>query len=231
MSAREPGVWPLVDAATMRALDRHAIEDLGVSGEILMESAGRAVADVVLECAAGGPVCVVAGVGNNGGDGFVLARHLSVLGVPVRVALVGKPEAIRGDAALHWRRLQDQGVPVDADLEGFGARGVVVDALFGTGLSRPVEGAAAQAIARMNARPEGLIAVAIDLPSGLDADTGQVLGVAVQADVTVTIGLPKQGLALEPGRSHAGRIQVARIGIPDRAPDHAPRAALWTAAA
>jgi NAD(P)H-hydrate epimerase len=220
-------VWPLLGAAAMRALDRHTIETLAIPGEVLMESAGRAVAEAVLSLAPR-EVLVVAGGGQNGGDGLVAARHLRALGVPVRVALLAEPQ---GAAAAELARARAFEVPV-AHGPGFeppGEGGVIVDALFGTGLARPVAGAAAEAIARIAAA--GRPVVAVDLPSGIDADTGQVLGAAVRAGITVTFGLPKPGLALEPGRSHAGRVVVARIGIADAAPGVAPDAELWTVAA
>ena len=224
------GIWPLVGAASMRALDRHTIATLGVPGALLMESAGRAVVEAVLaeRPDAGGPVLVVCGAGNNGGDGFVVARHLEILGVPVRVALVGERRKLRGDAAANAERLEKLGVALAKGLPRIAGAAVIVDALFGTGLDRAIGGAAAAAIRRINAARPAARVVAVDLPSGLDADTGQVHGVAVQADVTVTIGLPKLGLAQEPGRSLAGRIVVARIGIADTAPGVAPEAELWT---
>jgi NAD(P)H-hydrate epimerase len=228
------GVWALVGAAEMRALDRHTIEGLGVPAALLMELAGRAVSDVVLALREdpGDPVLVVCGGGNNCGDGLVVARQLQLIGVPVRVAMLGPAPALRGDAAENWKRLEAVGVPVEGPRWRTPARGVLVDAIFGTGLSRPVEGVAAASIRRINsarrAHGAALRVVAIDIPSGLCADTGQVLGGAVEADATVTIGLPKLGLALEPGRSHAGEITVARIGIADEAPDLKPRAELFT---
>ncbi len=225
----EPG-WPLVGAETMRALDRHTIGTLGVPGQVLMENAGRAVAEVVLaeRGAVGGPVLVVCGSGSNGGDGLVAARHLALLGVPVKLVLIGNPSELRGDAALNFERIRVLGLEVAEGVpRAIGAR-VAVDALFGTGLARAVSGAPAAAIRRLNAARPGVRVVAVDLPSGLDADTGQPLGVAVQADVTVTLALPKLGLALEPGRSLAGRIVVARIGIAGRAPQVVPEAELWT---
>ncbi len=230
------GIWPLADAAGMRALDRHSIETLGVPGELLMESAGRAVAEVVLaERPEGGTVLVVCGGGNNGGDGLVVARLLHGLGVPVRAALLADGRSLRGDAAANARRAREAGVPFEPARWRAPACGVLVDALFGTGLSREVRGAKAAAIRRINAARErsagALRVVAVDLPSGLCADSGQELGAAVQADATVTVGLPKLGLALEPGRSRAGRITVARIGIADAAPGVTHRAALWTRAA
>jgi NAD(P)H-hydrate epimerase len=219
----------------MRDLDRYTIETLGVSGEILMESAGRAVtAEVLAMLSADGSVVVVCGLGNNGGDGFVAARHLHALGVSVRVALIGDPKRLRGDAAIHWKRLERAGVPVEVRRWRAPSSGVIVDAIFGTGLSRPVEGDAAAAIRRINAaraaRGGVLRVVAVDIPSGTSADTGQMLGVAVRADLTVTIQAPKLGLVLEPGRSMAGRVRVARIGIAESAPGVDPDAVLWTRA-
>lgn len=224
------GIWPLVGAASMRALDRHSIDVLGVPGDLLMESAGRAVVEVVLAERAGaaGPVLVVCGAGNNGGDGFVVARHLHLLGVPVRVLLIGERRKLRGDAAANATRLDKLGVAIANRTPRSADAAVLVDALFGTGLDRAVTGAAAAAIRRINAaRPSSRI-VSVDLPSGLDADTGQVHGVAVHADVTVTIGIPKLGLAQEPGRSLAGRVVVARIGIAEAAPGVSIDAELWT---
>jgi NAD(P)H-hydrate epimerase len=227
--------WPLVSAAHMQALDRHTIETLGIPGDLLMESAGRAVADAVLAVRAGdAPVLVVCGAGNNGGDGLVAARHLHQLGVPVRVALLGDAARLRGDAAANARRARAVGLIFEGERWRAPAAGVIVDAIFGTGLARDVSGVPAASIRRIDAareaHPGAVQVVAVDLPSGLCADTGQVRGVAVRADVTVTLGLPKLGLALEPGRSHAGRVQVARIGIGDEAPGVAPGACVWTRA-
>lgn len=227
----QDGVWPLVGAATMRALDRHTIETIGVPGALLMESAGRAVAEVALAeraAAGGGVVLVVCGAGNNGGDGLVTARHLALLGVPVRVALVADPRKLAADAAANLARARAAGVRIETGSVRTTGAVVIVDALFGTGLARVVTGAPAAAIRRIAAARPAARVVAVDLPSGLDADTGQVHGVAVAADVTVTIALPKLGLALEPGRSLAGRVLVARIGVADAAPGVAADAELWS---
>jgi NAD(P)H-hydrate epimerase len=176
-------------------------------------------------------VLVVCGTGNNGGDGFVVARQLALLGVPVRAALLGEPRALRGDAASNHRRALAAGVPLEGARWRAPRRGVIVDALFGTGLSRELEKGAAACVRRIGAsRSDEVRVVAVDLPSGLCADTGCVLGAAVRADVTVTFGLPKLGLALEPGRSFAGRVVVARIGIADAAPGVTTDATLWTRA-
>jgi NAD(P)H-hydrate epimerase len=234
VSSAIPLAWALACADEMRALDRHTIETLGVPGELLMESAGRAVADEVLGLLApGAGVLVVCGRGNNGGDGLVVARHLQLLGVPVRVALLGSAASLRGDAAANLRRARAAGVAIEGERWRAPAAGVIVDAIFGTGLSRPVEGAAASSIRRIAAAREAhpdLRVVAVDLPSGLCADTGQVLGAAAPADLTVTLALPKPGLALEPGRSLAGRVRVARIGIAESAPGVKLATALWTRA-
>jgi NAD(P)H-hydrate epimerase len=217
----------------MRSLDEHTIEELGVPGEILMESAGRAVAEEVLAwLPPTGTVVVVCGRGNNGGDGFVVARHLQLLGVRVRAAVLGDPKGLRGDARANYDRACAAGVAVDGERWRAPAVGVIVDAVFGTGLTRETGGAAAACIRRINAARESrggaVRVVAVDLPSGLCADTGQVLGVAVAADATVTIQAPKLGLALEPGRSLAGQVKVARIGIAEDAPNVAADAELWT---
>jgi NAD(P)H-hydrate epimerase len=226
-------VWPLVTAGEMRSLDRYTIETLGVPGELLMESAGRATAASVLEVLPdGGSVLVVCGGGNNGGDGLVAARQLHAVGVPVRAAIVASPDRLSPDAAANLERARRAGVTVAFCGPDFEPRhGVIVDALFGTGLDRPVEGDAEAAIRRINASRAACRVVAVDLPSGLHADTGQVLGAAVEADVTLTLGLPKLALALEPGRSLAGRVRVARIGIADHAPGVSAGAELWPARA
>lgn len=220
------GVWSLATADEMRALDRYTIDSLGVPGEILMESAGRAMLGPVLRLRAhsahpSAPVLVLCGVGNNGGDGFVLVRHLLAEGIPAKAIRVGDGSKLSPEAARNWERLER----MDAARETAGIAdapdsletgSVVVDALFGTGLSRALEGGWPEwirAIAR--AREAGAKVLAVDLPSGLCADTGQVLGAAVVADATVTISAPKPGLALEPGRSHAGEVFVARVGIAD----------------
>ena len=231
---QQAGIWPLLRAAEARALDRTTIHELGIPGELLMECAGKAVAEQVEALLRpGGVVRVFCGSGNNGGDGYVAARHLHLRGLPVRIHPLADPAHLRGDAAANCRRAEAVGVPiVAASASGPAPPGSVwVDALFGTGLARPVEGAAAEAIQCMDRARSKARVVAVDLPSGLDADTGQPLGTAVRADLTVTLGLPKLGLTLEPGRSLAGCIRVARIGLVDRAPGVRVRTQLWTRAA
>jgi len=227
--------WSLFGAVAMRGLDRHTIDTLGVPGEVLMESAGRAVVEAVLEwLPPGGSVVAVCGGGNNGGDGLVVARQLRLLGAPVRAALLCDEKQLRGDAAANLKRARAAGVPIDGERWRAPVAGVIVDAIFGTGLSRDVTGPAAASIRRINAARESragaVRVVAVDLPSGLCSDSGQILGVAVRADVTVTIQAPKLGLVLEPGRALSGRVRVARIGIAEEAPGVRADATLWTRA-
>ncbi|MEE3330697.1 MAG: NAD(P)H-hydrate dehydratase [Myxococcota bacterium] len=221
-----PAGWPLVLAKQMRALDTHTIDIVGTPGAVLMEAAGGAIARAALDLLekAPGAVVVFCGPGNNGGDGWVAARVLVAAGQRVAVIGVGSAEKRTGDARFHYERAREAGVAEVATLSELGTSAgvsVVVDALFGTGLARAIdEGAAATAIkAIAELRTAGARVVAADLPSGLCADTGQVLGCCVEADETVTIGLPKPGLLLEPGRSRSGRVRVARAGIVAVAPD------------
>jgi len=221
---------PVVTAAEMRALDRATIEEIGLPGAVLMETAGRAVADAAFAHAGAGHVAVVCGPGNNGGDGYVAARVLRERGADAVVYLAVAREAVRGDARLHLDALERSGgivldVSTPAALDELGdsldSASVIIDALFGTGLTlrspdgsrgRAIEGHAAAVIARINASAATVIAA--DLPSGLDADTGVVHGVAVDADVTVTMGALKVGLVSAPGFARAGAVRVAEIGIP-----------------
>jgi hydroxyethylthiazole kinase-like uncharacterized protein yjeF len=221
--------WPLVGAAEMRALDRHTIEKLGVPGELLMECAGRLVAAVAeSERAPAGRVLLFCGPGNNGGDGLVAARQLHLRGVPVLAVLAADPARLRGDAARNLERAERVGVPFAGSRWRAEPGDVLVDALFGTGLARALEGEAAALVRRIAAARPSARVVAVDLPSGLDADTGQPLGPCAAADVTVTLSLPKRGLALEPGRALSGRVVVGRIGIADEAPGLALPVSLLT---
>ncbi len=219
----------LLSPAQMAAADRAAIET-GTPGITLMENAGRAVADTVLNRFPDAKrVLVVCGTGNNGGDGFVVARLLAERGVEVSVELIGSRSRLGGDAALAFEALDADlvlsDVPDDATFD------VIVDALFGAGLNRAITptGAvsavigkllqsgssrhAASAIADINA--SGVPVVAIDLPSGIDGATGQVLGRAIEAHTTVTFFRYKPGHLLLPGRSHSGERVLAQIGIDD----------------
>ena len=182
----------------------------GTPGIALMESAGIAVADAV-SALPGKRVVVVAGPGNNGGDGFVAARHLAERGYAVRVSLVGERARLKGDAAAAAARWSG---PVDAAApEQLKDADIVVDALFGAGLDREVAGAARAMIEAMNG--SGVPVVAVDLPSGINGNSGAVMGVAVKASQTVTFFRKKPGHLLLPGRLHCGALTVADIGIAD----------------
>jgi hydroxyethylthiazole kinase-like uncharacterized protein yjeF len=199
----------LLTTAEMAQADRLAIA-AGTSGIELMENAGRAVADVVAaRHPAGVPVVVVAGPGNNGGDGFVAARVLLERGYSVRVLLAGDAARLKGDAALAAGRWDG---PLEAaSPAGVAGAGVVIDALFGAGLDRPVEGAARAMIEAINAAPAKIYAV--DLPSGINGTSGAVQGTAVKASETITFFRRKVGQLLLPGRLHCGKVHLADIGI------------------
>ncbi|MBK1697654.1 bifunctional ADP-dependent NAD(P)H-hydrate dehydratase/NAD(P)H-hydrate epimerase [Rhodovibrio salinarum] len=202
----------LLTVAQMGRADRAAI-DGGVPGTTLMENAGRAVAEAVRTRFAQGTVVVLCGPGNNGGDGFVAARHLKAMGWTVRLGLLGSVDKLRGDAA-HHAGLWDGPVELLSP-ELLDGADVAVDALFGAGLSRPLDGAPRAVVEALNARV--LPTVAVDVPSGLAGDDGQVLGeVAVQAACTVTFFRKKPGHLLLPGRGYCGPVVLADIGIPAR---------------
>ena len=213
----------LVTASEMRELDRRAIQDLGIPSLVLMENAGRTTYQILRRefPVLTGEVAVVAGRGNNGGDGFVVARYLANAGIPVAVFLLGPREQVSGDARVNLEILAHLGIAVaevltEADLNPMIHRlakaGLIVDALLGTGLNSKVTGLMAAAIERLNHLRAPVLAV--DIPTGLSADTGEVLGVALKARVTVTYGWPKLGQVLPPGRDYVGRLWQVDIGIP-----------------
>ena len=207
----------LLTTEEMARADRLAME-AGIAGLALMEAAGGAVAAAAAELGgAGCSVAVVCGPGNNGGDGFVAARVLRERGHPVRVGLLGRPEALGGDAAEAAASWTEDGNSISAlsteNLAEFLAGAdVIVDALFGAGLSRPLEGVAAEVVAAINAAASPV--VAIDVPSGLDGTSGEAAGPVVQATRTVTFFRLKPGHLLLPGRLRCGDVEVADIGIP-----------------
>lgn len=200
----------LLSNAEMSQADRLAIAG-GVRGIDLMENAGRAVADAAYAGPASGKaVVVVAGPGNNGGDGFVAARLLAERGCDVRVLLLGDRSKFKGDAAEAARRWS--GRTQAASPEKLVPADTIIDALFGAGLERPLEGAARAMVEAMNA--SGTRILAVDLPSGINGSTGAVMGAAVRARETVTFFRRKPGHVLLPGRLHCGRTSVVDIGIP-----------------
>jgi hydroxyethylthiazole kinase-like uncharacterized protein yjeF len=193
----EPWLSPLFDAGGIRAVDRWAIEEQGIAEADLMEAAGRALAEAVADLAPQGPVRIVCGKGNNGGDGLVAARRLLALGFEVETLELDKGEA--GD--------------LDAWLQGAGA---VIDAIFGTGFKGAPREPAVAAIEAINRC--GAPVVACDIASGVDASSGEVEGTAVEADLTVSFHAAKIGHRVAPGKWHSGELRVAPIGIPAGAP-------------
>ena len=200
----------LLTTEQMYRADELAIES-GVEGLTLMENAGAACADVIMERYPRGNALVLCGPGNNGGDGFVVARLLFESGWAVRLALLGGRGMLSGDAAHAAERWPGKvlalGTVKPADGE------IVVDAVFGAGLSRPIEGSLAAVVERINEASNPVCAV--DIPSGIDGNTGRPLGAAIRADATVTFFCKKPGHMLYPGRGHCGDLTVADIGIPD----------------
>jgi NAD(P)H-hydrate epimerase len=203
--------------AQMAVADRAAIS-LGISGDDLMAAAGLAVANAVRDRWQPGPVVVLCGPGSNGGDGFVAARHLAQWGWPVRLGLLGELAALAGSAAHHAALWEGAVEPVSVSL--LDGASVVVDALFGAGLSRPLQDEAHAVVQEIAARK--LPVCAVDVPSGVDGGTGQVLGVAAPAEITVTFFRRKPGHVLLPGRVLCGRLVLADIGIPDSVLEQIP---------
>ena len=208
--------------AEVRGIDVRAADELGLPTLVLMENAGRGAADWLRNrVEAPSAVLVACGPGNNGGDGGVVARHLDAWGYRVRVVWVARANELRGDAAVQWHVLDRSGIDQEC-LEGEAAAGSlrlaeadwVVDALLGTGLSRPVEGPLAAAIEALNRSRKPILA--LDLPSGLDADTGRPLGVAVRAEATATFVAPKLGFDAPGAAAYTGEVAVVDIGVPRR---------------
>lgn len=214
----------ILTAEQMREADRRTIVDLGIPGVVLMESAGRAVAGEILQRysqLAPGPVLVLCGKGNNGGDGLVVARTLLQQGWQVTTVLLAEEAAIHGDARLYLDILQRLGATLEfaGDVPAVGTLlprlpvpALIVDALFGTGLSSPIIGHYVAAIDWMNR--SAAVKVAIDIPSGLDASSGAILGSVFYANLTVTLAAAKLGQVIYPGVACCGELAVAEIGIP-----------------
>jgi hydroxyethylthiazole kinase-like uncharacterized protein yjeF len=224
---------PLLPVETMRAVDRWAIEERGVPGLDLMERAGAAVARTVERVAPDGPVTVVCGKGNNGGDGLVVARLLRDAGRAVTVLCAAAPREFAGDARANLERLRGRsplrldGSPWNEGEDGadradpFGGGAAIVDALLGTGFQGEPHGAVGDAIEAINAATAGSQVISVDVPSGVDASTGVVAGSAVKAERTVTFHAGKPGLWIRPGKAHAGEVETVDIGIPRGAPEEA----------
>lgn len=218
----------VVSGQVMQLMDQRAIREFGVAGLTLMENAGRACADAITRNFGPGDgkrALIVAGKGNNGGDGFVIARLLRERGWETSVLLLASSGEVSGDAAANLARLDPELVTCAPEGTSRHARmfqdaSLIVDALLGTGVKSEVTGGYAEAIELINA--SGVPVVAVDIPSGVDAASGRVLGRAVHARLTVTFALPKLGNILQPGAELCGRLVVAEIGMPDAVVAEAP---------
>ena len=220
----------IVSVNQMRELDNRAISDFGISGETLMDNAGRGVAEVVEEIVrvsgySNVIIDMIAGRGNNGGDVFAAARYLKMSGFNVEVSLICGESEIKGDALAHLNlmkavdispveRSEEKAWSVIASRSVYSAPRVVVDGILGTGSSGPARGVARTAVKYVNCLGDRHIVVAVDVPSGLDADNGDSHGNAVKADLTVTMGLPKRGLVEPRALDFVGNLEVVDIGLP-----------------
>jgi ADP-dependent NAD(P)H-hydrate dehydratase / NAD(P)H-hydrate epimerase len=208
---------PCLDAEEMRATDAWAINDRGVPSLELMETAGRAVAEAAAEVAGAGRAVVVCGKGNNGGDGLVTARVLREMGYEVDALLLAPGEQLSEDARANLERFDGARHVGPADLPGaLDGSAVIVDAIFGTGFAGSPRDPAGAAIDAINDADSPVVAT--DIPSGVNASTGEVEGRAVDADLTVTFHAPKLGHWISPGKLQAGELRVAPIGIPEGSP-------------
>jgi NAD(P)H-hydrate epimerase len=214
---------PVLNRQQVRRLDRRAIDEFGMSGLVLMENAGRGVADVLQRTAPSGPIVLCCGKGNNGGDGFVIARHLDLRGVAVRVLAFFQPQELTGDAAVNFRILQRCDVPIDV-FDGpvaperlpatLADAAWLVDALLGTGATGDPRPPLDVVIAAMNAAGPPILAV--DLPSGLDCDTGAAGRPTIRATRTCTFVAMKPGFLAPGAEQFTGSVQVLDIGAPRR---------------
>jgi len=219
----------VLTASQMQQLDRQTIEDIGIPGVVLMENAGRGMSEHIFRKFSQikpGPVLILAGKGNNGGDGYVIARHLMEADWQVSTVVLAEPSAIRGDARTNLDILDACGgeitfapdlATLEQKLAAMPACRLLVDALFGTGLSKPATGHFAAAIDWINLSPAAVAAV--DIPSGIDASTGEILGNCVAADLTATFAFPKIGQVSYPGAGCIGELVVIDIGIPCQVQD------------
>jgi len=216
-----PAATLVFDRAGARAVDRAATSEYGIPSMVLMEDAARGLADAAMEMLASaanptGEVVIICGAGNNGGDGYALARHLHNRGVAVRLIAMGDPPS-DSDAGINRTICARMRLPIDRievlrDPEIVSGCGLIVDAIFGTGLDRPVTGDAANVIEWINTSHRPVLAA--DIPSGLDCDTGEVLGIAVRATRTVTLVGLKKGFLPYQSQRWLGEVTVADIGAP-----------------
>ncbi|MBN8867565.1 MAG: NAD(P)H-hydrate dehydratase [Solirubrobacterales bacterium] len=212
----EPWLDPVYDAAEMAAADRWAIEQAGIPSLELMEPAGRGLARAAADLAAGGPITVVCGKGNNGGDGLVAARHLLESGFRVRVVLLWPGDELSPDAQANLKLLPEDASQLAPELSSSALEGIVIDAMLGTGFAGEPRDPVKGAIEAINA--SDLPVVACDVPSGVDASTGEASGAAIETTRTVTFHGRKLGHLIAPGKHLCGEVEVVPIGIPEEAP-------------
>jgi len=222
----------LVAAEEMKALDRMAIQDIGIPGSVLMENAARGATRIFLDHFAphqGAQVFIICGRGNNGGDGYVMARYLYEAGLSVKVGVLSQLGRIAGDALVNLNIIQKIGLPIyeAPDWDSWSARrseivssDYLIDGILGTGLNTAIKGYYRQVIEDINGLDKSVMA--IDIPSGLNADSGQIMGVAVRAKLTVTFGFPKVGQIIFPGAGLVGRLVRIDIGIPSATTEKLP---------
>ncbi len=212
----------LLTSESMQWLEKTLTEKYQIPTQILMENAGRNIAELASRFLGDNrwrQISVVCGKGNNGGDGFVVARHLALRfpSLPLTIYLVGNPESLKNDSLVNYKICQQLGLPIHRIFTGsppcFGNQSLIIDALFGTGISKTVEGVYREVIEAINAAPESLV-IAVDIPSGVDATWGKIMGNAVKAHHTVTLGMMKRGLVVSPGREYSGQIHLVDIGMP-----------------
>ncbi len=211
---------PALTREQSRELDRRAIAEYGISGLVLMENAGRGCVDVLERLGIDGPIVILCGKGNNAGDGFVIARHLEIRGYTCRVLLLGRGEDLRADAAANFAILLKAGVPIVEQAENFDEDSRdcawIVDALLGTGTQGEPRPPLDAAIDWINARPAHAKVLAVDVPSGLDCDTGQPATHTVRADHTCTFAATKVGFNKPAAQPFTGTVHVCDIGVPPR---------------
>ncbi len=218
-----------VKAHEIKEMDRQSVHEIGIPGAVLMENAARGACRIFLEHfnpAAGARAVIICGPGNNGGDGYVMARYLHQAGLTVTVIVLAEFSRISGDALINFEIIQRLNIKIRkaADTEEWAGLArcleecdFIIDGILGTGLNSPVRGLYGQVIEKIN--ESGKPVMAIDIPSGLNADTGRVMGTAVKAALTVTFGFPKLGQIIFPGVEFVGRLTRVDIGIPNRVTD------------
>lgn len=217
----------ILNRSQVRDVDRRAITEYGLAGVVLMENAGRGATELLCQQGCQGPVMILAGKGNNGGDGFVMARHLAIRGISTRLILCCPAVELQGDAAINYRVLQRAGLGgTELPREG-GPQTItdfmtpllreaawIVDALLGTGTQGAVREPYHEVIAVINEARRPVLAV--DLPSGMDCDSGEPCGICVRAAVTATFVALKPGFAVPGAAQWTGRVEVIDIGVPPR---------------